>query len=124
MQGFNPCEPWSFRQAMEDSSEGRYRVEPTKFQHATKRRKAPVEWWPVALVAAELEVSSTRVKALAKAGRFGKCRRPRTGKGRPWMIPVWLQPGGEYRPRMTEVAKGPKLKLSYALSQADEEVPF
>ena len=119
-----PLEPWSFREYMDiqkdlaaarDRNVCRY---PTAIRRA---RPSLILWRTVAEVAEDLGVSQARIRYLAAAGRFGKCRRSRTGTGRPIEIPAFLQEGGGYKLALTAARKGPKLRL--ALSPV-EEVPF
>ena len=127
----NPLEPWSFRDFMDDKQDAaQVRVRNVCRETAGKvtgRRVPPVVWRTVAEVAVELGVSSTYVKLLAAAGRFGVCRRPRNGTGRPWLIPAHRTDGGGHRGshavRVAPGKRGPKASFETSGSGFDP-VPF
>jgi hypothetical protein len=116
---------WStFAERMDDAKQtALQRTERLAYLGARVTWKQPslILWRTVADVAAELGVSHSRVKLLIAQGRFGKCRRNRTVKAHPWLIPAHRTPSGDYQLRLSPGTRGPKLRL--ALSPV-EEVPF
>lgn len=110
------AEPWelaptSFRERMESAKDAALHRDASKARARVKERRGPlIEYWSVSFVAGELGVTETRVKALCASGRFGKCRRSRSGKGRPYLIPAHWQRDGSYRLKLEPGKRGPKFR--------------
>ena len=77
-------------------------------------------WWTVEQVSLWLRVSDSRVKLLCATKRIKGARRTSQGKGRPWRIPAFRQPDGDYAPLVSAGKRGPVLRIA----SEREEVPF
>ena len=126
------CADWadlyapSFGDRMADARDAAFHSDRSRPLARVLDRPGPlVEYWPVAHVADVLGVSQARVKVLAATGRFGRCKRPRTGKGSPWMIPAHWQPDNTYRILLGRGKRGPKLRaLALSPTAIKDPVPF
>jgi hypothetical protein len=102
-------EPYSFRERMDEAKDAAATRDLSRPLRRVKERRGPlIDYWPVPVVADVLGVSHARVKFLAARGRFGKAKRSKTGKGRPWLIPVHWQPDGTYRLELRTGSRGLK----------------
>ena len=119
----------SFRDRMDDAKDIAFHRDRSRPLARVLDRPGPLIRWITVAEAAMLlagpddePVSHARVKALVSQGRFGKCRRRPTGKGRAILIPTHWQSDGTYKLALERGRRGPKLRM--LLSPGHEEVPF
>jgi hypothetical protein len=126
--------PTSFRERMDEAKDAALirnaRITGRPLARVLDRPGPLIEWWSVEHVREVLKgpdglpLSAARVKVLAANGRFGRCKRKKTGKGHAWLIPAHWQPDNTYRLRLERGRRGPKLAYLRSPAPDNDPVPF